>query len=151
MKKINKITVKRIPDYDCDLSWIGTFNNEAKSDLAVKHNGGPREFSWFNPQKGACETKEQAEKDYQRMMDYERGNWSMIGIKAEAETAVDIGGGSWKLDQITSGGLWGIESDIGEKYLKEVETEQLEEVKSYLKEYGFSDSDINSAPVIYQE
>jgi hypothetical protein len=148
MKRINKITIKRVPDYDCDLSWIGTFSNTAESDLAIKHEGGRNSFEWFNPQPGACENKGQAQRDYDRMIAYDNGEWSMLGIKAEAETVIEIGGGNWKLDTITSGGLWGLESDSDEKYLKEIEAEQLAELKGYLKEYGFTDGDIKNAPII---
>lgn len=148
MKKINKITIERIPDYDADLDWIGTFDREPKSDLAIEHEpDNNRTYNWFNAQKGTCETKAQARREYERMLAYNRGDWGMIGIKAKAETAISIGQGNWKLDTITSGGLWGIETDTDEKYYKEIEQEQLSEVKDYLKEYGFTDEDINNAPV----
>ena len=149
MKKINKITIEHIPDYDADLSWIGTFSNKAESEYAIKHEGDRNSYKYFNPQKGACESKKQARKDYERIMDYDKGNWSMLGIKATAETAIDIGQGCWKLDKITSGGLWGIESDAETIYHEEEEQNQLSELKDYLKEYGFSDEEINHAPIEY--
>jgi hypothetical protein len=74
----------------------------------------------------------------------------MIGIKATAETAVSIGNNSWKLDRITSGGLWGIESDADDSHKKETEMDQLAELKGYLKEYGFTDEEIATAPVEYK-
>lgn len=149
MKKINKITIKQVPDYDADLSWIGTFSDTAESEFAIEHTEGERNsYKYFNPQKGACENKKQARRDYDRMIAYDRGHWGMIGITAEAETMIDIGGGSWKVDKITSGGLWGIESDSDKEHIKEVENEQLSELKSYLKEYGFTTKQINKAEVI---
>jgi hypothetical protein len=150
MKKINKIIIKHIPDYEADLSWIGTFDDEPKDEFAIKHNGGREQYAYFNPQKGAVENKKQAKRDYERMMAYDRGEWGMVGIKAEAETAISIGNGCWKLDTITSGGLWGIETDADEKFHNEIEQEQLAELKDYLKEYGFTDSDIEKARVIIE-
>lgn len=147
MKKINKIAIKRIPDYDADLSFLGTFDSEKKSEFAIEHEPDDhRTHNWFNP--GNAENKKDAQKDYERMMEYERGSWRMIGIRAEAETALDIGAGNWKIDHLTSGGLWGIEDDSEEKYIKEVEDEQLEELKGYLLEYGFTQEQIDSAEII---
>ena len=150
MKKIKKIIIKRIPDYDADLSWIGTFSNEPE-EFAIEHDGGRNSFKYFNPQKGACENKKQAKRDYERIMAYDRGDWGMIGIMAEAETAVSIGNNCWKLDKITSGGLWGIETDSDETYLTDIENEQLTELKDYLKEYGFTNEDIEKAEVIRED
>jgi hypothetical protein len=150
MKKINKIIIERIPDYDTTPDWLGTFSNEKKSDLAITHEPeNSRTLNWFNPCNAT--TKKEAKEDYERYLGLENNEWYFIGIKATAHTAVSIGQGSWKLDQITSGGLWGIESDTDEKYLKEIEQEQLAEVKDYLKEYGFTDEQINTAIVEYKD
>ncbi len=37
------------------------------------------------------------------------------------------------IQEIDSGGLWGIESDSGEDYFKEVAGEQIDEIEGYLK------------------
>ena len=74
------------------------------------------------------------EEDYQRMESYNRGNWAMIGIKAIAEIAILIKKytPTIKLIQvITSGGIWGIESD--QDSFKEYETSQLDELKDVLE------------------
>ena len=145
MKKISKITIKRIPDNDCDLSWIGTFSNEA-GPLAIKHDGGSRSYPYFNSANAT--SKREAQQDYDRMMQFENGNVSMYGVRAEAETLTSQDGKTWKIDAITSGGLWGLESDNDEKYFTEEEDNQLDDLTITLKEYGFTAEEIAAAPII---
>ena len=71
--------------------------------------------------------------DYARTESLHAGNWGFIGIEARAE--IVIGG---VCQRVTSGGLWGIESDSGDDYLKEEETNQLAELRTVLYEMGFS-------------
>lgn len=47
-----------------------------------------------------------------------------------------IGGTSRRLQRFMSGGIWGIESDCGEDYMREQEQEQLEELKRHLEVFG---------------
>jgi hypothetical protein len=142
MKKINKIIIEHIPDYDADLDWIGTFDNEPKSEFAIEHDvGNPQTYSWFNPQNGAVENKKQAKEDYKRMLAYENGDWGMIGIKATAEVYTSQNGREWKIDKITSGGLWGIETDSSLEYKIEVEKDEEADLFETLKEFGFTDKD----------
>ncbi len=58
--------------------------------------------------------------DQARLDAFNRGDWSFIGIQAEATIFVPIGGNSFSTYTLTSLGVWGIESDSGEDYLKEV-------------------------------
>ena len=46
---------------------------------------------------------------------------------------------------ITSGGLWGIESDSEESYLRSVEQEELSDLRAQLYELGFSKRAIAAA------
>jgi hypothetical protein len=151
-KKITKITLKRELDTDPDLSWIGTFDNEAKSEFAIEHEpDNHRTFNWFNPQEGAVENKKQAKRDYDRMMAYENGHWNMIGIKAVAEVQTSENGREWLINHISSGGLWGIESDSDEEYKKEIEQEQLAELTDALLAFGFTAEEIKNAEIIKAE
>jgi hypothetical protein len=45
-------------------------------------------------------------------------------------------GNIWTSQTITSGGLWGIESDSSASYLKEIEDQELEDLKTQLKALG---------------
>ncbi len=84
--------------------------------------------------------RENASKDYDRMESLQRGAWGYIGIGARAE--IVIGG---VCQTITSGSLWGIESDSEESYLRETEQEQLTELRGILHELGFSKRAIAAA------
>jgi hypothetical protein len=45
---------------------------------------------------------------------------------------------------ITSGGLWGIESDSDHEYLVEIGQQEVDQLKAILQTLGFSDSQIPS-------
>ena len=62
-----------------------------------------------------------------RFQQYQNGDFGFIGIRAEAEIIVN---GICQV--ITSGGLWGIESDSSRQYLSEVEQEEVDQLKAIL-------------------
>jgi hypothetical protein len=78
--------------------------------------------------------------DYERMESYNNGDWQFIGIRAEAEYAVN-----GTIQTARSGGLWGIESDSDGAHLVEVEQEELAELRSTLYTLGFSKRAISEA------
>lgn len=86
-----------------------------------------------------------ARQDYERMESLERGLWCYLGIRAEAELRVPCGDDSSIIQHITSGGLWGIESDSDASYLTEVEQEQLSELRNQLHALGFGKRAITAA------
>ena len=151
MKKINKITVKRIPDEYPDTSYLGEYSNKPGKYAIERENCGHREFRYFNPNwenyQGLTEKeiKEYCQQDYERMESLNAGNWCFIGIKAEVEIQTSEDGKNWLINKISSGGIWGIESGSGEDYLKEEEDGQLEQLNKLLREFGFSDEEINNA------
>lgn len=152
MKKISSISIIQDPDYDADMSDLGTFGPEPKDKFAVNHHkaqgfANRNTFEWFNPQPGICETKKDALSIYERMMDYEKGNWYMLSISATAHIQTSQDGKTWKLDKITSGGLYGIESDADESDKKEIASDQLQELKTTLQEFGFTKEEIDAAPI----
>jgi hypothetical protein len=71
--------------------------------------------------------------DYKRAESYNDMEWCYIGIKAEAK--IQIGE---TVQKITSGGLWGIESDSDQAHFAEVEGEELSQLRTTLYEMGFS-------------
>jgi hypothetical protein len=95
--------------------------------------------------------------DYERMERLNVGDWCFIFIKAEVEIQLIateensvVSKVSWHspvapYQTITSGGLWGIESDSDKDYIAEIEGEQLSELKSQLTALGFSKRAIATA------
>ncbi len=79
--------------------------------------------------------------DYERMERLNRGDWCFIGIRAEAQVQT----GSDVVQKITSGGLYGIESDSGKEHFEETIHEELANLKTELLALGFSKRAIASA------
>ncbi len=84
--------------------------------------------------------RQNALQDYARMESLQNGEWGFIGIRAQAEIAV-----CGVCQTITSGGLWGIESDSEEEVFREEAREQLAELRGILNELGFSKRAIAAA------
>jgi hypothetical protein len=106
---------------------------------------GRGEYQYFQPyaggeKPGTLYYKKYAFQDYQRMESLNRGDWCFIGIMAKATVQTENG----VTQHITSGGLWGIESDSGD-YIKEVVKEQLSSLKCELLSFGFSERAIHYA------
>lgn len=68
---------------------------------------------------------------------YQRGDFTFVGVRAEAEVA--IGG---IIQTLTSGGLWGIESDSGDDHFKEVANEEWHELRKILTDVGVPTSQL---------
>ena len=66
-----------------------------------------------------------------RLTQFKRGHFNFVGVRAEAE--VEIAG---VVQEITSGGLWGIESDSEASYFREVGKEEYSQLKDVLAEMG---------------
>jgi hypothetical protein len=72
-----------------------------------------------------------------RKEEYHRGDFSFVGVRAEAEIVVD-----GIIQTITSGGLWGVESDAGDEYIKEVSQEEYNDLRKILKTLGIPTSEL---------
>jgi len=164
MKKprIESIVIQQILDECPDTSHLGEFTgrNQDGDDLkrgsVFEHDkGNNRTLDYFVPmmsveehRKGLVKmgySKGQAEEmsrsyckaDYERILALDRGDFCYIGIKAKAVVSIPIPNnpGCVRLETLTSGGLWGVESDSGD-YLDEVAQEELNDLKSHLKAFG---------------
>lgn len=116
----------------------------ANAEWLAKYPADQRKTEW------RAAMLKNARQDYDRMESLQRGNWCYIGIRVEAE----IGIGNFSkypakynctTQQITSGGLWGIESDSGRSYFEEVEAEELAQLREQLAALGFSRRAISQA------
>jgi hypothetical protein len=68
---------------------------------------------------------------------FRRGDFSFVGVRAEAEIVVD-----GITQTIVSGGLWGIESDAGDPYILEVANEEHNDLRRILKTLGVPTSEL---------
>lgn len=122
--EIVKVTVKWLTDEDPDLSFLDQFENSKDK-----------------------EEKKYYIEDQKRKSDY--GNrWYMQGCKAYAEVRYEMENvypaGNYRLETLSSGGLWGIESDSDSDCLKDTEKEQLKELKNHLEHFGIDTTDFYS-------
>jgi len=224
VKRISKVTIKRMTDNDPDTSYLGSYSERAQTDYAIdrkhsedcqslEHNHrtgldqlehvityletvrnlgeppeniywasadesqdllvalqreleecdcgecgdmGRGEFRYFNGvvENYKGESPEDIRKyvlqDYARMASLQRCDWGYIGIRMDAEITVSTrdrtGEANGSIMQtITSGGLWGIESDSDDAYLTSIEGEQLAELREQLQAVGFSKRAISAA------
>jgi|HubBroStandDraft_5_1064220.scaffolds.fasta_scaffold65854_2 hypothetical protein len=99
--------------------------------VRVLHDEDP-DPSYFDS--GDSESKDQ---DEERRKEYENGDFSFVGVRAEAEVVVEN-----VIQTITSGGLWGIESDSGEGYIEDVALEEYDNLREILKAIGVSTSQV---------
>jgi len=134
--KILSVKVVTINDPDADLSWLGKFSSEPESldpdDISISHEGGRNSFPFFHASN--CSNPDEAFQNYARACDYGNG-WYTVGVMAKATI---IAGGIRQ--EITSGGLWGIESDSGDAYYAEVAGDEFRQLKGILE-------DLNGGPV----
>ena len=107
--QINKVTIEWIPDNDADLSWLDQTDAEMGEGFEAQ-------------------SKERKESYGQ--------SWEMLGCVAKAEVSYDIGQGNRRLETLSSGGLWGIESDMDDNTRQDYENEQLEDLASHLAHFG---------------
>ncbi len=152
--RIDKVTVKWLSDDSPDTSFIGEYSDESTPGAIINvgdHAGKflyelgdddylpkcGREDRYFIPyargeKPGSKDFETYAKQDFARMNGLERGDWAFQGCVAKAELSYPIGQGSRRIEWLTSGGLWGIESDSDKEYLRSVEDEQLADLASHL-------------------
>lgn len=151
MNRIEDITVKAVVDESPDTSWLGEYTDSPDDWAICRHCGEylalvddeheiprvGRKYRFFRPysageKEGTTEYQEYGYRDYKRMEGLGRGDWCFIGIMAEATVSTESG----RTETLTSGGLWGIESDAGKDYLDSVTDEELADLRSHLESFG---------------
>ncbi len=106
------------------------------------------EYRYFNPSSNYVDAKDQprdgltpdevrkyTRQDYERMEDYNANGWCYVGLRAVAKYQTAFGS---PIQTLSSGGLWGIESDSDASYFAEVAGEELAQLRTELKALGFS-------------
>jgi hypothetical protein len=138
-------------DHDQNLQrilWLaaGDITEQDGCDCGERGDIERGEFRYFNGcvenHKGESpeDIRKYVRQDYERMERLNRGDWCYVGIRADAEIIVD--GVS---QEISSGGLWGVESDSDRAYLAEIDGEQLSELRDQLRALGFGTRAISAA------
>ena len=142
------------PDSEEPETWSENYSFEPIScDCDERGDMGRNEFRYFNGPvenyKGLPDAKirKYVRQDYERMESLNAGNWCYIGIRAEAKVVVvpfsnDHG---VVVQRITSGGLFGVESDADRSYLDEIQKDELANLKAELLALGFSTRAIATA------
>jgi len=165
-RKICSIKVVHLIDDNPDTSFLGDYTDEydefhfdreqgrmlrtleREKDYTVPEKG--REYRFFKPYAGGEKPGSTlyiryGKQDLARMEGLEKGNWCFIGIRADAIVRLTD---SDLCQKITSGGIWGVESDCPE-YHKDLEKEELTGLRDELKAAGFTDETIDSVEVDY--
>lgn len=148
MKRILRVIVCRSHDASPDTSWVGEYTDtpgpvDRTIDRRERGEMDRGEYRYFVAANSATDTgvAESVERDYQRMESILGGDIEFLGIRAKAD--VQLTGNV--VQEITSGGLWGIESDSDSLYLKEIESDELGELHAELVAIGFTDAQVNAA------
>jgi hypothetical protein len=140
--KILSITVIHKFDDNPDLSWLGKYTNKYTRgciDRKAIGDMGRNEYRYFEPA-----NEHYRMENYKKYEKYNNGQLWCIGITAMAICEMKQGNKTITYKECSSG-LWGIESDSGEWYIKEIEQEQLEELRYELSELGFSMIELDKA------
>lgn len=116
---VDSIELRRVTDTDADTS----------------HLTDPDRYSDVSD----AEAKRYREADRDRLRDYEAGQWEFLGVFAVAKVRFFLSthpGGSGGGFEVSSPGLWGVESDSDPAYLAEIEREQRGEIADTLAALG---------------
>jgi len=145
MVKIKIVWIDWEDDDDPDVSWLNCtpedhYGEDGSNWAHVSDEEKAQVIKRYGSVWAAC--KVYAEEDQQRLGAFYKGEWWMTGCVAHATVSYPWKSGDGRrLEEFTSGGLWGIESDASDEYHKEIEKEQLADLKDHLKQFGIDTSD----------
>lgn len=126
--RIESVKVKWELDEYPDLSWLESSINDGIVDSC--------RYTQEEYDKDPEQVKKWISQDMDRFNTYGT-HWVMYGCLAEAVVSYPISKqGDRRLETLTSGGLWGIESDSDDSYKTEVAKDQIEDLKSHLKQFN---------------
>lgn len=144
---MNNITVSKASfvkiienDGEPDLSFLGEYSNvDAPNAIDRQTRGDMRrnEFRYFIPAMTGEQTgnPNSPEEDYKRMEAYNKGEWGILGIRAQVTIRIRIDD-QFILQVIESPGLWGIESDSDADYVDSVFVDECNTLTRMLTELG---------------
>ena len=146
-KRILSVKVERIDDYHGDISELGHYSgkpgaDDVTIDRVARGDCRQNEYPYFIAAMSAEDTgnPQSVEQDYQRAEAFNRGEWSYMGVRAVA--VVEVLG---VRQTVTSGSVWGLESDSDDGDFAEVGAGELDSLHDILAELGFTGKDIDAA------
>ena len=100
------------------------------------------DVSWLSQTPAQLGSLAAAVANKRRLLAYENGDWFCIGVRLKAEITLDSGA----LVILTSPGVWGVESDASEEYIKStaLEADTLDIIRD-LTQLGCSAKEIADA------
>ena len=139
---VEKVRIVVKVDENPDLPDLGKYSGKpgpCAIDREERGDMGRNEFRYWNPSNHCPPQDKDDERyiieDYERMEAYARGDWHMVGVRAEAHVLAGPKGAQTR-QVLRSAGLWGIESDSEKSYFQEVAEEQYAELADILKDFG---------------
>ena len=76
---------------------------------------------------------------------YHRGDYYFVGVRANADVSYAISNTDRRIETLTSGGVWGIESNSGKDYIEgEVGKDELNDLKTHLERFGVNTSNFDA-------
>lgn len=154
MKKILSIAiVQAADDASSTADSLGRYTDKPGNEWAINREARGdmlnSEYRYWTPEPnnviGMAEEDRTTciEQDYLRCEAHGRGEWSYIGVYAEA--VIRLGVNQDLCQNIQSGGSWGNASDESPGYLATIAGDQLSELRGELLAIGFTVSDIAKA------
>lgn len=151
LKEYGAWDVEELVDHEQNLHrilWLAACDIREKDGCDCGERGDleRNECRYFNPchenyaGESPADIRKHCQQDYERMEALKRRDWCFIGVRAHAEIVIN---GVYQ--DISSGGLWGIESDSDPAYLSDVDGEQLSELRDQLRALGFGTRAIGTA------
>lgn len=92
----------------------------------------PMDAGWIGEGATAADLKRQKARAQLRYNRWLGDQWRYVGVVAVARVFIPVGGRSFRVLELESAGLWGIESDSG-AYLREVYADQQRELMEQLE------------------
>lgn len=108
--------------------------------VVEKHIDDEPDLSYLEDTDGKSE--EDIAEDKKRLRDYGT-TWWTCGIKASAQIYTSQNGREWLINEVSSGGLWGIEDDSPKEHFESVARQELANLRTVLLALGFSAEEID--------
>lgn len=129
--RIDSIKVERLTDECPDVSYLETEQDEQGNIISSC------QYTQEEYLKNPKQVQGYIDEDNNRLEKFYSGEICMLGIQVKAEVSYSLDKqGNRRIEHFTSGGLWGIESDSDEEYLKDIQVEQVDDLRGHLEQFN---------------